>query len=135
MCLCTRVPVCIPVRQVLCPVLAHTEEFRSGFGKGINSNINWTLTILNVLMSKDSKLSNVNTTALCVPHCHQQEDCSHFHFFESPVLQNLLSARSFDATGSFSFSAAKDSQAPRSIPLCYCFHIPPLCLCSHILLE
>lgn len=106
MCLCTRVPVCIPVRQVLCPVLAHTEEFRSGFGKGINSNINWTLTILNVLMSKDSKLSNVNTTALCVPHCHQQEDCSHFHFFESPVLQNLLSARSFDATGSFSFSAA-----------------------------
>lgn len=44
-CLCTRVPVCIHVRQVLCPILAHTEEFRSGFGKGINSNINRTLTV------------------------------------------------------------------------------------------
>lgn len=25
-------------------------------------------------MSEDSKLSNVNTTALCGPHCHQQAD-------------------------------------------------------------
>lgn len=44
-CLCTRVPVCIHVRQVLCPNLAHTEEFRSGFGKGIKSNVHWTLAV------------------------------------------------------------------------------------------